>query len=279
MGRRRQRLQNRGFFALAALTLLSGCAAALLVPLAVGSTLSVRSHAKVRAATKVPKPAKRAHKAAKATPAAATAQPTPAPTANPDDPWQKFITYALGKNEPVAPSESLGRSALLKEDPELDEVQRRDCVAPVPAVIIDLDEGATPFDPARLTAAPVGLAEGLAKLRQAGVVVLWISQLPAARAADVAQALRTSGLDPQGFDQLLLIRRDKDRKQMLRGNANDDVCIVAVAGDRRSDFDELFDYLRDPNSAFALDKMLGEGWFLVPSLYPAVPAAQPSTER
>ena len=109
------------------------------------------------------------------------------------------------------------------------------------------------------------------------MVVLWISQLPAARAADVAQALRSSGLDAQGKDQMLLIRAGEDRKQMLRGNANDDVCIVAIAGDRRSDFDELFDYLRDPNGAFALDRMLGEGWFLVPSLYPATADAKPST--
>lgn len=263
--------------ALAALFLLNGCVGAVLVPLAAGSALTARSHARVSAATKAPTAAKGRSKSGKATVTPLKALPAPTPV-DPDDPWQKFVAYALGKSQPVAPSESLGRSALLKDDPALDEVQRRDCVAPVPAVVIDLDDGATAFDAQRLTAAPAGLAEGLARLRKAGMVVLWISQLPAARAADVAQALSRSGLDPEGRDQLLLVRSGQDRKQLLRGNANDDVCIVAIAGDRRGDFDELFDYLRDPDSAFALDGMLGQGWFLVPSLYPAA-GAKPSTER
>jgi hypothetical protein len=261
---------RRRFLALASLSLLTGCVAAVAAPLVVGEALSARSGAKVRAATK-------ARKSAKAAPMPLKELAAPVTVTDPDDPWQKFIAYALTKSEPVAPSESRGRSALLKEDPSLDEIQRRDCVAPVPAVIVDLDDGTDPFDPQRLTAAPPGLAEGLARLRQAGIVVLWISQLPAARATDVAQALRSSGLDAQGKDQMLLMRAGEDRKQLLRGNANDDVCIVAIAGDRRSDFDELFDYLRDPNSAFALDRMLGAGWFLVPSLYPAVTEAKPST--
>ena len=67
-----------------------------------------------------------------------------------------------------------------------------------------------------------------------------------------------------GKDQFLLIRNGDDRKQLLREDANQDVCIVAIAGDQRSDFDELFDYLRDPNAAIGLDAMLGDGWFLVP---------------
>jgi len=52
--------------------------------------------------------------------------------------------------------------------------------------------------------------------------------------------------------------------------------VVAIAGDERGDFDELFDYLRDPGSAVGLYPMMGEGWFLVPSL--GTPAAA-STER
>jgi predicted secreted acid phosphatase len=118
------------------------------------------------------------------------------------------------------------------------------------------------------------VAEGLGKLRKAGIVVLWISQLPAARAAAVAQALRSSGLDPTGTDQLLLVRNPNDRKQLLREDASEDVCVVAIAGDQRGDFDELFDYLRRPWEAFGLDTMLGNGWFLVPSL-DAPPAGPP----
>jgi hypothetical protein len=155
----------------------------------------------------------------------------------------------------------------------------------VPAVVIDLDEGADTFVPGRLAPAPVEVAAGLARLRQASVVVLWISRLPASRAADVARALRTAGFDPRGQDQLLLVRNADDRKQTLREDASQDVCVIAIAGDQRGDFDELYDYLRNPDGAFALDSMIGQVWFLIPSLAGA-PAggndtspASPSTER
>jgi hypothetical protein len=107
-------------------------------------------------------------------------------------------------------------------------------------------------------------------------VVLWISRLPAGRAGEIAQALRASGLDPQGQDQLLLLRKATDRKQLLREDSSKDVCIVAIAGDERGDFDELFDYLRNPGAAVGLYPMMGEGWFLVPSL---TSLANPSTGR
>jgi hypothetical protein len=59
---------------------------------------------------------------------------------------------------------------------------------------------------------------------------------------------------------------------VLRQQASEDVCIVAIAGDERSDFDELYDYLRDPNGAPALEEMIGSGWFIVPPpLEPSAP--------
>ena len=42
-----------------------------------------------------------------------------------------------------------------------------------------------------------------------------------------------------------------------------------MAGDERGDFDELFDYLRDPRLATVYDGQLGSGWFLVPPLFDA----------
>ena len=40
--------------------------------------------------------------------------------------------------------------------------------------------------------------------------------------------------------------------------------MIAIAGDRKGDIDELFDYLRDPRSGDSLDYLLGAGWFIVP---------------
>jgi hypothetical protein len=268
--------RRRGaWLALAVLPLLSGCLAAVAIPLVAGGTLSQVTRHRVRAATPVPGKAKPSARPKEA-PSAAQASnvtltdlkelPAPGAASAPDDPWQRFFAYALDQVPAKDGKESHLQSALLAPNPSLDLPQRRDCPAQFPAVVIDLDDGATALAPERLPAAPAAVAQGLARLRQGGVVILWISQLPASRAAEVAAALRTSGLDPQGQDQLLLARSADDRKQLLRENANDDVCVVAIAGDKRGDFDELFDYLRNPGSAAALYPMMGSGWFLVPPL-------------
>ena len=106
--------------------------------------------------------------------------------------------------------------------------------------------------------------------------MLWVSQASANQVASVAAALKSSGLDPTGADPILLVRNEDERKQVLREEANQTVCVVAMAGDRRSDFDELFDYLRDPRLETAYDAQLGAGWFLVPG--PFVSAVAPAGE-
>jgi hypothetical protein len=276
--------RRSAWLALALLPMLSGCLAAVAIPLVAGGTLTAATKHRVRAATAVPSrsqppvlataQAKEAQVAAQASNATLTdLKELPAPggaaASAVDDPWQRFFAYALGQ---VPGKASRLQSALLAPNPSLDLPTRRDCPAQFPAVVIDLDEEAAPFAPDRLPPVPPAVAEGLGRLRQAGVIVLWISQLPASRAADVAAALRSSGLDPRGQDQLLLARSPADRKQLLRENANDDVCIVAIAGDKRGDFDELFDYLRNPGSAAALYPMMGSGWFMVPPLDGSAPS-------
>ena len=51
----------------------------------------------------------------------------------------------------------------------------------------------------------------------------------------------------------------------MREQAAQTACLVAIAGDERRDFDELFGYLRDPTMATHFDSLLGAGWFLVPN--------------
>jgi hypothetical protein len=278
--------RGSAWLALAMLPLLSGCLGAVALPLIAGGTLSVATRHRVRAATPVPAkakppalataPAKEAQNAAQASNVTLTdLKALPAPgAAGPasDDPWQRFFAYALSQVPAKSGKASRLSSALLAPNPSLDLPQRRACPAQFAAVVIDLDDGATAFAPEHLIPAAPAIAQGLAQLRQAGVVILWISQLPASRASDVAAALRSAGLDPQGQDQLLLARSPDDRKQLLRENANEDVCIVAIAGDKRGDFDELFDYLRNPGSAAALYPMMGSGWFLVPPLDGSAPS-------
>ena len=253
--------------------LLASCAGIVAIPLVAGSALYARNKIRVAAATRVPQQPRTA--SANAAPSAApgeagyvltnlTELPKPSGfAAGAVDPWQPFVAYALEQGA-VARDADNPQSALVVPSGGLTADKRRPCPARHPAVIVDLDKAQAALAPQQVTGASPGQAQGLARLREAGIVVLWISQLPSSSVVDVANVLRASGLDPDGKDQLLLVRNPADRKQQLREQANEDVCIVAIAGDQRSDFDELFDYLRNPDSALGLELMMGNGWFVTP---------------
>ncbi|MFC4293689.1 hypothetical protein ACFO0A_01310 [Novosphingobium tardum] len=269
---------NRGWAAplgaLALTALLSGCIAAAAIPVLAGSAVVRRGIAgPVRAATPREGTSGKAQVVPlRPSPAGAAAQAEAAARAvallDGDDMspaarvWDGLAAYALAR---AAPAQEPGTrtSALLVSGLGASTTMRPCGEAPA-AVMIDLDRGKVPFDPAAQTVPAPGLARTLATLRSAGMVVLWITALPADRVSDVADALRRSGLDAEGRDPLLLVRNSGDRKQALREAAGQDTCIVAIAGDERSDFDELFDYLRDPDGAIALDSLVGNGWFLEP---------------
>ena len=285
---------------LAALPLLSGCLAVAALPLMAGGAMVTGGHFRVRAATPRPKltgtvriaPAaeERTAGTAVASPpllppaltqsagnglsgsgpagrGVAEASPVPFDLRPPDrpapDPWRDFFDYAADKGTAAA-GKARGRSALLESGTPIGLPKLRQCDGKVPAVVIDLDSGAQAFTPGTAQRASPTMIDGLARLREAGVVVLWITALPAGDVREVAEALKTSGLDPASTDPLLLVRSAADRKQMLREDAQRDVCVIAIAGDRKGDFDELFDYLRDPASGESLDYLFGAGWFILP---------------
>jgi len=184
----------------------------------------------------------------------------------PPDPYAAFAGFALDRAPPPAPG-AKRLSALLDQDTTADEPRLNDCGDDPPAVVVDLDPGDQAFDPADPPLPAPGLAARLAELRSAGVTVLWSASVPVERAQEVWTVLRATGLDPDRTDRLLLPRRADERKQVRRLAAGRDWCVVAIAGDRRGDFDEVFDYLRDPEGpiARALEPTPGQGWFLVPT--------------
>jgi len=188
-------------------------------------------------------------------------------------PWQQFTAYALDRAARLAAGGDTDSALLTAESVVTFRNRMRGCNAREAAVVIDLDPGGVAFYPALAWAVSPDIAATVAQLREAGVIVLWVSQASANDVAGVAGALQASGLDPSGRDPILLVRNAQERKQVLREEANETVCVVAMAGDRRSDFDELFDYLRDPRLATAWDGQLGAGWFLVPPLFEALSAA------
>ena len=285
MARLRQ-LARRGTV-LALLPLLSGCIAVAALPLLASGAMVTGGHFRVRAATPRPKPGgtvrvvpaneERTGGAAIAIapvlPPALTQPPGRGESPLPSDlrppvpasadPWRNFVDYAADKGAQAA-GKARGRSVLLEAGTPVGLPRLRQCEGKIPAVVLDLDSGAQAFAPGAAHTPSPALVEGLARMRETGVVVLWITALPAGEVSAVAEALKSSGLDPAGSDPLLLVRSGGDRKQVLREDAQRDVCVIAIAGDRKGDFDELFDYLRDPASGASLDYLLGAGWFIVP---------------
>lgn len=195
------------------------------------------------------------------------ALPPPTPADLGANPWNKFVNYAIEQGAALTDAgTNLPDSALLSSEGITSlTAQRQPCGGTEPGVIIDLDNGEETFSPENAGPPAPGLASALARLREVGVVVLWISRADANRVDDVAETLRSTGLDPEGRDPLLLVLSEEQRKQTMRDDANENVCILAIAGDQRADFDELFDYLRNSDAAVGLEALIDSGWFLTPA--------------
>jgi hypothetical protein len=162
---------------------------------------------------------------------------------------------------PVVGSER--RSAILANPLDL-RPETKECSIHPAAVLVDLDPAGATLDPVVAVHADPRLAEALATLRARGVAIGWISANSADRAGDVRRVLVESGLDKDGRDELVLLRYPQERKQTRRADFAGEFCLVAIAGDNRGDFDELYDYIKNPFLAAPLDALLGNGWFLIP---------------
>jgi len=187
---------------------------------------------------------------------------TAAPGATAVGGYDAFAGFATRQGTlPIAGVER--RSAIL-ESPGTLEPATRECSIHPAAVLIDLDPASGTLDPAAALHGDPRLAGALAGLRGEGIAVGWLSANTADRAGAVRRALVASGLDPAGQDELALLRYPEERKQSRREEFAKEYCLVAIAGDNRTDFDELFQYLKDPSLATPLEPLIGNGWFLIP---------------
>jgi len=100
--------------------------------------------------------------------------------------------------------------------------------------------------------------EMLNQTRAAGISIIWLSNQ-----YDI-QIKVTSKLQNSIFfkdsDQISFVK--KGSKQLLRQSLSETHCIIAIIGDDKSDFDELFNYLRNPDQYIALNRFFEKGWFL-----------------
>lgn len=255
--------------------LASGCIAAV-VPLAAGAALakSQSNRDGPRSDARSIAPASASDRSGlKVIRTSLTALPMPDSSAQPGNPSiPAFRSYSLAQAE--LPSGTGRRaSAVLPTAREL-RVVRANCGASPAAVFVDLDPGRATFDPLMPGDADPALGAALAALRERGVRVVWFSRLGASFTEAARTALARGGLDPAGTDELMLMRGIEERKQSLRDEVAKRYCPIAMLGDERADFDELYLYLKQPDAALALDSMIGRGWFLAS---PFLPAAAPGS--
>jgi hypothetical protein len=182
-------------------------------------------------------------------------------------PFAGFAAFAASAAATPAAPGTPRNSALIDPASLIDGPRRLACSNQPPAVAINLDPGQQAFDLADPPAAAPGLGEALSAIRGAGVTVFWTSALPLDKADKVYAVLRALGLDLDGTDRLLLVRKAGETVQQRRLAAAKDWCFVALAGDRAADFEEAIDYLRDPGgpTARAMEPLMGDGWFVIPN--------------
>lgn len=176
-------------------------------------------------------------------------------------PYDAFVAYALAEARPYLPNE-IRRSTVLA-NPDALSPETRACADQAPAVMIDLDPQDEVLDPDAVAKIAVELAPALSRLRAKGLTIVWLSGADRSRTDAIRQLLARTMLDPAGRD-VLALPAPSERKQGLRRRLGEEFCIEAIAGDRRADFDELYEFLRDESAAFALEPLIGQGWFLVP---------------
>jgi hypothetical protein len=189
------------------------------------------------------------------------ARPIPAGQAN----FARFVRYGQASARQAAQGAELP-SAILSDPIALDGKRRRCSAGEQLVAVIDIDPVGTTFVPPANPPKLPGLALGLAVLREAGVEIAWLSDLSTTQSGSLRTALELSGLDPRGQDIISLRRDEGDAKDQRRANLAGIACIVAIAGDDRTDFDTRFKYLRNAEAGAGIEPLIGDGWFLIEPL-------------
>lgn len=212
--------------------------------------------------------------AATAPAATAPARALPPVTAYPDPDrplaprhasFARFVRFAQASARQAAQGAELP-SAMLSDPVALDGKRRRCAEGEQLIAVIDLDPAGGIFAPPASPAREPGLVLGLAVLREAGVEIAWLSDLPTAQSGTLRKTLEQAGLDPRGQDIISLRREEADTKDQRKASLGGIACIIAIAGDERSDFDMRFKYLRNPEAGAAIETLIGDGWFLIEPL-------------
>ena len=230
--------------------LLQGCAAALIPAIAASSIaksqLSAKRAARGRQLAASPNGVPGFGTGATGT----TLKALPPPSGAMVDPTLRFVNYALMA---AATGTTPAHSMVLSPASRVEKLDFLPCAAGQPlAVAID----------AGLALAP-NLTEALRRLRAFSVEVLWIAE--AGEVDPLRAALTKSGAWAHGDAPILTTGVGAERKELVRQEATRAFCVIAVAGAKRSDVDELYAYVRDPITAAPLEGYWNAGWFVLPA--------------
>ena len=174
-----------------------------------------------------------------------------------------FARHALGEAEKRGRG-TAARSAVLVERVSLSQPQTVSCDAKPMAAIIDLD--VAPGTPAEMDIERQnGFSALLDVMRESGIRIAWLAETNERQLGPILDLLR-EGEQPvmRDTDLMLVGLPGSYRKQERRWQLAQSHCVVAIAGDRKGDFDELYDYLRDQSYAIRLEAFAGRGWFELP---------------
>jgi hypothetical protein len=191
-------------------------------------------------------------------------------------PYAGFAAHALEQSARLAEGKGV-QSVVLVPRVDIFKPETMACEGKPLAVVIDLDDkNGSGWIEAEALYRQNGMVEVLRSLRAAEISVIWLSDQPVGASERVAAILEEAGFSQSESDDFLFLDRGgEDRKQVRRWDAARNYCIVAMAGDDRADFDELYAYLRDPDGAITLEPMFDNGWFLAPP--PLVEATDATT--
>lgn len=193
-----------------------------------------------------------------------TALPPPDPPSGTADPALSALR-SYGLAELAKPTDQPRDSALLAEPASLQPIRTK-CDFNPPAVLVDLDPGAEAFNPYAAAKPNLQLAAILAELRSQGATLVWLASAPAKAAPAIRKWLSDTGFDPTGADKIMLAASTEQPKEVIRRRLGAIYCLIAIVGGERADFDDLYNYLREPDAAIALESMINHGWFIASPL-------------
>lgn len=162
-----------------------------------------------------------------------------------------FVAFALDQHR-LGQAGGARASVILAPDSTLERPTVVPCAELPTAVVVDAD----------LIGSGLVLDHALRRLRAGGVAVLWTADSVVEERV-LRNRLAADGIE-FGIDRLLTPTSAAPRKQLVRQYAAIDHCIVAVAGTRRGDMDEIYDYLKRPQAASQVDVLWDAGWYLLP---------------